>query len=204
MNMNPPSISQSPVDASSKAAPPRVQVRPFAAGLMVALASLFRIFPTLKPENVAPVGALALFGGARLPLWQAFVMQFICMAISDLVLGMFFGRYGFDPFVYGSFAIYVLLGRLLRNTRSPWKVGSVSLLASLQFYLITNFGVWYSYSIYPPTLIGLLECYAAGLLFFGFTVAGDLGFSAVLFGAYDWLPRMILGSRRLPAEKTAT
>ena len=175
---------------------------------MVILAGLMRLVPSLKPPNVAPVGALALFAGARLPLWQAFLMQLVCMAVSDLMLQETLGWRGFDPWVYGSFAVYVLLGRLLRKTRSPRMIASVSMFASLQFYLITNFGVWVSCfgsanALYPPTFAGLIECYIAALPFFGLTMAGDLGFCLVLFGAYDWLAATLLGAKRMPVQEAA-
>jgi hypothetical protein len=181
---------------------PNAAFRPLAAGIMVVLAGFVRLFPNLKPPNVAPIGALALFSGARSPLWQAIAMPLVCMVISDLLLWRMLAWEPFNIYVYGSFAVYILLGRLLRYTRSPWKIAAVSLVASLQFFLISNFGVWYMYNFYPPTLAGLAQCYTAGLLFFGFTVAGDLGFAAVLFGAYDWLPGLIYGSKRLPAEES--
>jgi len=92
---------------------------------------------------------------------------------------------------------------LVRNTRSPARIAAVSLIASLQFFLITNFGMWYSYNFYPHTPAGLIECYVAGLPFLGFTVGGDLGFAAVLFGAYDWLPALVRGTKRVPVEEAA-
>jgi hypothetical protein len=60
----------------------------------------------------------------------------------------------------------------------------------VQFYLITNFFVWlHASSVYPHTAAGLLACYVAALPFFGYTVLGDLFYSAVLFGAYALLKR---------------
>ena len=179
-------------------------VKSLASAMMVFLAGLMRLAPSLKPPNVAPIGGMALFGGSRLPLWQAFLMQFICMAISDLILQRTLGWRGFDPWVYGSFAVYVLLGRLLRGSRSPVKIGAVSFAASTQFFLVTNFGFWLSPNgLYAPTLAGLIECYTAALPFYGFTLAGDLGFCLVLFGAYDWLASVVMGRKRMPIEEAA-
>ena len=66
------------------------------------------------------------------------------------------------------------------------RICGVSFLGSLQFYLISNFGVWTG-TMYPHTLAGFVTCYVRALPFFGFTLAGDVGFSAVLFGAEAWL-----------------
>jgi hypothetical protein len=154
-----------------------------ATGLSV-VAGLVRLVP-YHPPNFTPVGALGLFGGARLRPWLAFTLPFAVMAVTDLALWGLKGYPAFDPFVYGSFLVNVLLGRwLLRQTNSAWRVGAVSLLASVQFFLVTNFGVWAAGRLYPKTPAGLALCYWEGLPFFGYTVAGDLFFAAVLFGLY--------------------
>ena len=154
-----------------------------ATGLSV-VAGLVRLFP-YHPPNFTPVGALGLFGGARLRPWLAFTLPFAVMAATDLALWALKGYPPFDPFVYGSFLVNVALGSwLLRKTNSPWRVGAVSLLASVQFFLVTNFGVWAAGRLYPKTPAGLALCYWEGLPFFGYTVAGDLFFVAVLFGLY--------------------
>jgi hypothetical protein len=44
---------------------------------------------------------------------------------------------------------------------------------------------------YPPTLSGLAECYVAAIPFFQNTLAGDLLFSALLFGGFALLERRI-------------
>ena len=68
--------------------------------------------------------------------------------------------------------------------------GAGGVLASVQFFLVTNFGEWVRpESMYPPTLTGLVDCYVLGLPFFGFTLVGDLCFSALLFGTYALLSR---------------
>jgi hypothetical protein len=155
---------------------------PWAAGLAVA-AGLIRLVP-YHPPNFTPVGALGVFGGARLRTWLAFTLPFAVMVVTDLLLWGLKGYRPFDPFVYGSFLVNVVLGRLLLKTNSPWRIGAVSLLASVQFFLVTNFGVWASGLLFPRTPAGLAECYVAGIPFFGYTLAGDLFFTAVLFGLY--------------------
>lgn len=166
--------------------------RPLSSALMM-LAGIVSRFPTtIKPPNFTMVGGTSLFAGARYPLWQALCIPLVVMAISDIWLKLIFNFEMFNRFVYGSFVIYVLLGRLLRKTQSPLKISTVSIFGSLQFFLITNFGVWYMgigspNAIYEPTLLGLLTCYAAALPFLAFTMAGDLGFAAVLFGAHAFV-----------------
>ena len=101
----------------------------------------------------------------------------------------------------------LLLGRLLRQTESPVRIGLVTLVGSLQFFLVSNFGVWLLYDMYPKTWEGLVTCYLAALPFYGHeavarfeflmaTVTSDLLFVALLFGAHALLAR-----RWFPAEQ---
>jgi hypothetical protein len=176
--------------------------RPLAGGLAV-LAGILRLLPHWP--NFTPIGALGIFAGARLRSWHAFVLPLIVMAVTDLAL---FGLYRyppFNPFVYGSFLVSVLLGRLLARTERPWWIAAVSLLASVQFFLVTNFGSWLAFSkepgpiLYAPTAAGLLQSYLAGLPFFGLTLLGDLWYCGLLFGAHALLARAFFHSERVAA-----
>src|SRR5437660_1234417 len=117
---------------------PSGPARPLAGGLTV-LAAVLRLVP--HPPNMTPVTALGLYGGARLPLGQALALPLAVMALSDVILHyvVYPGYPPFQPWVYVSLVVNVLLGRLLRRTNSPAKVAAVALLASVQFFLLTNF-----------------------------------------------------------------
>jgi len=92
------------------------------------------------------------------------------------------------PFVYGSFMLYVLIGRALANTNSPVRIGSASLLGSAQFFLITNFQAWLELpEFYARDPAGLVQCYIAGLPFAVRTVLGDLLFTALLFSVHEFV-----------------
>ena len=66
------------------------------------------------------------------------------------------------------------------------------MLASAQFYLVTNFGAWLALpEYYSRTLAGLLECYVNGLPFYRDTIIGDVCFAAVFFGAYALLTQAL-------------
>jgi hypothetical protein len=58
-------------------------------------------------------------------------------------------------------------------------------VASLVFFIVTNFGVWLS-GWYGYTLEGLSACYIAAIPFYRNQVLGDVFFTALLFGA-DYL-----------------
>jgi hypothetical protein len=173
--------------------------RPVAVSLTV-LGAVARLLP--HPPNFAPVGATGLFAGARLPRWQAYLIPLVALAVTDPILSPF---YGFQPFnkyllfTYLSVLISVWLGRRLRNTESISRIAAVTVVNSIQFYLITNFGSWLWFQAYPRTAAGLASCYVAAIPFFGWTLASDVLYTGVLFGLYAWLSRTVATSERLTA-----
>jgi hypothetical protein len=151
---------------------------------MVLAAVLSKFLP--HPTNFAPVGAIALFGGAHFQnRWLAFGVPFLALLIGDLITGL----HALIPFVYGCFALSVCLGWWSRRQVKVGRILGVTLLGSSAFFLVTNFGVWLLLGTFEKTSAGLLQCYAAGLPFFLNTVLGDLFYAAVLFGgvaALEW------------------
>ena len=182
---------------------------PIFSAVATVLSAVIRLFPSIKPPNFAPPGGLGLYSGARAPLWQALLMTLGAMAVSDVLLKKMFAWPWFNPWVYGCMVGYVLLGRLLlRKSKSGWRIGGVALVASTIFFLVTNFGSWYGgigkpNAMYAPTGAGLVDCYVRSLPYFGFTVAGDLGFAFVLFGAHSWLAEFAKSRGRVPHGETA-
>jgi hypothetical protein len=172
--------------------------QPIALTLTV-IAAFLRLVP--HPPNFAPVGSVALFGGARLRGWQAYVIPVLAMLVTDPILSH---MAGFPAYSWASLVIYfcflvnVVLGRsFLRKTSSPARIAGVAVAGSIQFFIITNFFVWLGDgALYPHTTGGLVACYVAALPFFARTVLGDLFYSAVLFGAYALLSRRITSGQK--------
>ena len=114
------------------------------------------------------------------------------MAVTDPIMGRILGYPAYTvitPVVYGSFLINVWVGSYLRRIENPWWIGGAALLASTQFFLITNFALWVSGISYPLTLSGLTACYAAAIPYFGRTIASNLLYTGLLFGLHGWLSR---------------
>ena len=174
--------------------------RPIALTLTL-LGAAIRLLP--HAPNFAPVGAVSLFAGGRLSGWSAFAVPLTLMAATDTLLTLAMGYQVFTtvtPFVYGSFLISVLIGTRLRKSNQPWRIGTAVLVSSLQFFLITNFGLWISpFSSYPLTLSGLATCYVSGIPYFGRTLVSDLLFSGLLFGAHASIARLAFPAGRKPA-----
>lgn len=164
-----------------------------AALAMILFGVAARLLP--HPPNVAPIAAMALFGGAYLPKKYAFLIPILAMLISDYFIG-FWGA-GMI-LVYGSFILAATLGLLLRDKRPPLKIVSLSLVSSLLFFLITNIPWLHPNTWYTKDLVGLLASYANALPFFRNTLLGDLGYTIGFFGAYE--SAKYLGKLYLPAK----
>lgn len=163
-----------------------VSTRPLAllAGILLAAAS--RLIP--HPPNVTPIAAMALFGGAYFSnRAAAYVVPLAAVVLSDLILGF----HSTMPFVYASFLLIVLIGSRLRRQKNVSAVAGASLVSSVLFFLVTNFGVWLTGTLYPRTWAGLAAAYVAALPFFRNTVLGDLSYVAVLFGGFALLERYL-------------
>src|SRR5262249_28953045 len=148
---------------------------------------------------LAPVTASGIYLGAYAGPRRALPLTLAILLISDYALlyvnpyhthlGTVYAPwrlwYGTSQlFVYGSFLVSALVGQALRVHRTPTTVAVATLFCSLQFFFITNAGVWVA-GAYSRGLSGLYDSYVAGLPFFRNTVAGDLIYSAVFFGSYE-------------------
>jgi hypothetical protein len=155
---------------------------------MVVLAAVLRVAP--HPWNFTPIGAMAIFSGALVQDRRvAFLFPLMALFAADLVVGL----HKLIPVVYASFLINVLIGRFLEDNRSVAQIGGATFLAALQFFVVTNFGVWAFLGSFPHTGAGLLACYINGLPLFWNTLAGDGLYAALLFGGFA------LAERTFPA-----
>jgi hypothetical protein len=165
--------------------------------LLVAIGVAGRLVP--HPWNFAPVAATGLFAGTYLGGRYALAVPLLGLFISDL----FIGFYGLPVLlaVYLSFGLSGLIGLAIRKHKSAETVIGGSLLASVSFYLISNFAVWKFTPYYAPDLTGLTQSYVLALPFFRNTLIGDLFFTLALFGAYEAVAFFLQSRRRtVPAQ----
>lgn len=166
--------------------------------VMTIVGILIRLLP--HPPNFTPVTATALFGGRYVSKKFAVLVPLVALVVSDYLLlyvNPFEKKVSFTKFyplaamfhsttifVWGSFMISSLIGIWLRNKKSIKFIAGGTILASLQFYLITNFGVWAA-GYYEPGINGLFESYIMGLPFFRWTILGDIIYTAAFFAAFE-------------------
>ncbi len=154
--------------------------------IMILLAALTRLLPHLP--NLTPIGAIALFSGAKLKGINRFLLPIIIMLLTDVIIGF----HNTMLFVYGSFLIITLLGTVLQNKATHLRIFSSALTASVIFFVITNFGVWLVGPMYPKTMVGLGQAYFMGIPFFQNTLLGDLIYTPVLFYGYSFIVNKIM------------
>jgi hypothetical protein len=175
---------------------------------IILLAVITRFIPHMP--NLAPITALAIFSGANLGWKKSVALTLAVRFVSDIFLGFF--SWPLMVAVYASHLVGVLFGMWIKNSPRPsfWKregkdavspsfskegaggvnfhrwtkiIGS-SLLSSVIFFLVTNFA--FLYGNYPHNISGIILAYANGLPFFRGTLLGDLGYTAALFGGYEF------------------
>jgi uncharacterized membrane protein len=168
--------------------------------LVVAIfaAAAMRLLP--HPPNFSPIAAMALFSGAYLPKRAlAFLAPIAALLLSDLFLGF----YPEVIFVYLSVAATVLIGWTISKRKAALRIVVAALASSILFYVVTNFGVWLVMDYYPKTPAGLIACYVAAIPFFQNTLAGDLFFTALLFGGFALAERLVPALRQRQGARLA-
>ncbi len=162
--------------------------------ILILMAIFSRLIP--HPSNFTAIGAIAIFAGFLVPnRFLSFLIPITAMFISDLIINNLV--YFSDNFVwFSSGIIWIYLGIMAHTLsalffRKPnvFGIAGASLSGAILFFLLSNFGVWIGSGIYEKSTSGLMICYTAALPFFGNVLAGNLFFSAVLFGVYFILER---------------
>ena len=166
--------------------------------LIVFVVAFSRLLPYLfgieETFNFSPLAAIALFGGAYfIKKKNALIFPLIALWASNLILDNLFLSQYYDGFVlFANWEVYIaifgivgLAFFLLKKVTLPRVIGT-SILASLTFFIVTNFIVWLNSGMYPLTVAGLGECFTLAIPFFRNTLIGDLVFSVLLFGAYEY------------------
>ncbi len=145
--------------------------------LFFAFVIIARLLP--HPANFSPMLALVVFSGlAARNLGLGMAYPLAAVALSDLFLGLYPGW----SFVYLGYVFSVLLAWGLRkNDQALWLKGVFGALgANLVFFVISNFGVWFSAGIYPKTFEGLAACYIAAIPFAQTSLLSTFIYGAVI------------------------
>lgn len=151
------------------------------AFLLIILGLFSRVLP--HPANFAPIAGIALFAGIYLPKKLAIIIPLVAMALSDFIIGTY--QWQIMLTVYLAFTITGLIGLAIKNNKNFRTIVGGTLVASIIFFMTTNWAVWTFGTMYPHSLNGLLQSYVMALPFFRNSLLGDLFYVGVLVGGME-------------------
>lgn len=162
------------------------------AALLVALAVGSRLVDAAP--NFAAVAAVSLFAGVFFSSRWAVLVPLLAMLISDALIGFYDARQ--MAVVYAMLCLPVLLRTAVAPVGRPiaMRVLSAAIMCSVAFFLFTNLAVWAFGPGYTRDLGGLVRCYTNALPFFRATLAGDLIYTAAIFGTHALVARRSTGA----------
>ena len=146
---------------------------------LIGLDVLARLVP--HAPGFMPVAASALFAGRvlRIPA-LAILVPIVAMGLSALALGPEDWR--ISLVITLAISLPAFVGIVSRRWPGIAATAAVMVSCSLFFFAASNFAVWAFSGMYSLDFAGLTHCYIAALPFLQNTVAGDLFWTAVLFG----------------------
>lgn len=156
------------------------------AVLWVAGGSLARLLPHLP--NVTPTVSVSLFAGKQLDRAKALISVIAMMLVSDVLLAKLHGHeiFGYwSLFTYTGMLAIVLAGRRLAHKFTAVRAFAMTLLASVGFWVWTNFGTWLTSEMYTLDSLGLTQCFLSAIPFLGYSLIGDLAWMLLLFFSYQ-------------------
>ena len=152
--------------------------------IIIGFGAILRLLP--HPPNIAPIAAMAIFGGVHLNKKYALIVPILAMIVSDRFLGFSSST----PLVYTSFLISGIIGLWLRNHKNVTAILGGTILSSVIFFLLTNFNFWYATSLYPKTFSGMTQAYVMAIPFFRNTLIGDIMYVGLFFGSFELALRL--------------
>ena len=150
--------------------------------LLIIILTLFAVFSRLipHPPNFTPLLAIALYAGISFKNKKLFIIPLVAMIVSDV----FLGYHSSILWVYFSLLIIFYIGYVSFKKYSFTNLILLSIISSLMFFILTNFGVWIIG--YPKTFEGLMACYIAAIPFFHNTLFSTILFSTIFHFSYKY------------------
>lgn len=157
----------------------------------IIILAISRIIP--HPPNFTPILAMAV----TMPMltsdrYIGLLIPLLAMFVSDIFIGL----HNTMIWVYMSFIAVTLTSYVFIKPSTFVNVLTMSLLSSLLFFIVTNFGVWTS-GYYSYTLSGLVTCYVMAIPFFTNTVLSTLFYSTLITLLYRLKEKWPLNYQKL-------
>ena len=136
----------------------------------VGIVLLFRIIP--HPPNFTPVIALSLYLPFIFGIWSI-PFCILGFAITDYFIG-------FHSLMFWTWGALAFTGYTSKFCNKIYSRIVLSFIGAITFFVISNFGVWISGTLYEISVKGLLNCYIMAIPFFTNTLLSTI-FFAVIF-----------------------
>ena len=136
----------------------------------VGIVLLFRIIP--HPPNFTPVIALSLYLPFIFGVWSV-PFCILGFAITDYFIG-------FHSLMFWTWGALAFTGYTSKFCNKIYSRIVLSFIGAITFFVISNFGVWISGTLYEISVQGLLNCYIMAIPFFTNTLLSTI-FFAVIF-----------------------
>jgi hypothetical protein len=156
------------------------------------VAVLTRFLMNSHLPGFSPVFGALLFSGARLPKRDAIWFPVAVLAIADRLLTtqVFHMQVRWDHVItLLALAAMAWIGSFLRENLSPLRFAGCAISASTAYFMISNFGVWIGWGMYPHTWQGFVACYVAALPYYRTSSLSTLVGGAVLCWGSEFLRR---------------
>lgn len=149
--------------------------------VLVLIGVISRLIP--HPWNFTGMTALALYSGVVFNKHKKFMLApIVALFLSDL----YWGFHNTVFFTYLGFAIVAVMSSsvfsqsdFFSKGKNGILMGGLSLIGSLLFFIISNFGVWFASGIYEKDGVGLIQCFTAAIPFLRSQILGDLFYTGV-------------------------
>lgn len=170
-------------------------------GTLIAVCVAVRLTP--HAPNATPVTAAALFAAWLTGSWiLAAIVPLGAMLLADTWLGGY--HLGVMASVYLCMLAPLWMGARLAARPLGWRILAASAGAGTLFFLVTNLAHWLFMGSHPLTAAGLLATYLDALPFAKYTLAGDVAWTCVFFGAWRLLaPGSVRGRLARPVSSLA-
>ena len=136
----------------------------------VGIILLFRIIP--HPPNFTPVIVLSLYLPFIFGIWSI-PFCILGFAITDYFIG-------FHSLMFWTWGALAFTGYTSKFCNKIYSRIVLSFIGAITFFVISNFGVWISGTLYEISVQGLLNCYIMAIPFFTNTLLSTI-FFAVIF-----------------------
>ena len=154
----------------------------FVAPLLIFLLLILSRYMSDIP-NFTPTISLILFSSYFI---NNKYTSMLTVLTSQIVADVYIGTYSYIFFVYLSYLIIVLIGEFYLKELKLKSVIISSFLAASIFFIVSNFGFWFTESLYSHDLNGLITCYVAAIPFFDDSLISASLYSLTIYIIYKF------------------